>query len=83
MTQTIVESKTKTAVIGFDQPFCVIGERINPPAAKSWQLNSKRATFRPLRRMPLLRFWRVRPFSISTRAWSTTRTPTRTRPSRR
>ncbi|MEO0783818.1 MAG: dihydropteroate synthase, partial [Pseudomonadota bacterium] len=30
MTQTIVESKTKTAIIGFDQPFCVIGERINP-----------------------------------------------------
>ncbi|MEL6170924.1 MAG: methyltetrahydrofolate cobalamin methyltransferase, partial [Pseudomonadota bacterium] len=30
MTRTIVESKTKTAIIGFDQPFCVIGERINP-----------------------------------------------------
>ncbi len=30
MTQTVVESKTKTAIIGFDQPFCVIGERINP-----------------------------------------------------
>ena len=29
MTRTIVESKTKTAVIGFDEPFCVIGERIN------------------------------------------------------
>ncbi|SLN41807.1 5-methyltetrahydrofolate:corrinoid/iron-sulfur protein co-methyltransferase [Falsiruegeria litorea R37] len=34
MTQTIVESKTKTAVIGFDQPFCVIGERINPTGRK-------------------------------------------------
>jgi 5-methyltetrahydrofolate--homocysteine methyltransferase len=30
MTRTVVESKTRTAVIGFDQPFCVIGERINP-----------------------------------------------------
>jgi len=30
MTRTIVESATKTAIIGFDQPFCVIGERINP-----------------------------------------------------
>ncbi|MCY3984240.1 MAG: methyltetrahydrofolate cobalamin methyltransferase [Roseovarius sp.] len=30
MTRTIVESKTKTAIIGFDEPFCVIGERINP-----------------------------------------------------
>ena len=30
MTRTVLESKTRTAVIGFDQPFCVIGERINP-----------------------------------------------------
>ncbi|MBB3710932.1 5-methyltetrahydrofolate--homocysteine methyltransferase [Limimaricola variabilis] len=34
MTRTIVESKTKTAIIGFDQPFCVIGERINPTGRK-------------------------------------------------
>ncbi len=34
MTKTVVESKTKTAVIGFDQPFCVIGERINPTGRK-------------------------------------------------
>lgn len=34
MTRTIVESKTKTTVIGFDQPFCVIGERINPTGRK-------------------------------------------------
>ena len=34
MTRTIVESKTQTAVIGFDQPFCVIGERINPTGRK-------------------------------------------------
>ena len=34
MTRTIVESKTKTAIIGFDQPFCVIGERINPSGRK-------------------------------------------------
>ena len=30
MTRTVVESKSRTVVIGFDQPFCVIGERINP-----------------------------------------------------
>ncbi len=35
MTRTIVESKTKTAIIGFDQPFCVIGERINPTGRKA------------------------------------------------
>ncbi len=34
MTRTIVESKTKTVVIGFDEPFCVIGERINPTGRK-------------------------------------------------
>ena len=30
MTRTVLESKSRTVVIGFDEPFCVIGERINP-----------------------------------------------------
>lgn len=34
MTRTIVESRTRAAIIGFDQPFCVIGERINPTGRK-------------------------------------------------
>jgi 5-methyltetrahydrofolate--homocysteine methyltransferase len=34
MTQTIVGSATRTVVIGFDRPFCVIGERINPTGRK-------------------------------------------------
>ena len=34
MTRTIIESQTKTTVMGFDQPFCVIGERINPTGRK-------------------------------------------------
>ncbi|WP_170557228.1 methyltetrahydrofolate cobalamin methyltransferase [Ruegeria atlantica] len=34
MTRTVVESKSKTAVLGFDEPFCVIGERINPTGRK-------------------------------------------------
>ena len=34
MVRTVIESKTKTAVIGFDAPFCVIGERINPTGRK-------------------------------------------------
>ncbi len=33
-TRTILESKTKTVTIGFDEPFCVIGERINPTGRK-------------------------------------------------
>ena len=34
MTRTIIESKSQTAIIGFEQPFCVIGERINPTGRK-------------------------------------------------
>ncbi|MCH8035746.1 MAG: dihydropteroate synthase, partial [Proteobacteria bacterium] len=34
MTQTIVSSQSKEVVIGFDRPFCVIGERINPTGRK-------------------------------------------------
>jgi len=32
--RTVIESKSKTVVIGFDEPFCVIGERINPTGRK-------------------------------------------------
>jgi 5-methyltetrahydrofolate--homocysteine methyltransferase len=35
MTRTILESRTKTVAIGFDEPFCVIGERINPTGRKA------------------------------------------------
>ena len=34
MTQTILQSASRTVIIGFDQPFCVIGERINPTGRK-------------------------------------------------
>ncbi|MGS4944190.1 methyltetrahydrofolate cobalamin methyltransferase [Meridianimarinicoccus sp. RP-17] len=34
MTRTTVESATRTVIIGFDAPFCVIGERINPTGRK-------------------------------------------------
>jgi 5-methyltetrahydrofolate--homocysteine methyltransferase len=34
MTETVVSSATKTVVIGFERPFCVIGERINPTGRK-------------------------------------------------
>ena len=37
MTRTIVASATREIVIGFDQPFCVIGERINPTGRKKFQ----------------------------------------------
>ncbi|MEM7044888.1 MAG: methyltetrahydrofolate cobalamin methyltransferase [Pseudomonadota bacterium] len=34
MTETIISSATKEIAIGFEQPFCVIGERINPTGRK-------------------------------------------------
>lgn len=34
MSRTVIESATKTVIIGFDEPFCVIGERINPTGRK-------------------------------------------------
>ncbi|MEQ8940907.1 MAG: methyltetrahydrofolate cobalamin methyltransferase [Roseitalea porphyridii] len=34
MARTVVASATKEIIIGFDQPFCVIGERINPTGRK-------------------------------------------------
>ncbi len=34
MTKTILSSLKKEVTIGFDQPFCVIGERINPTGRK-------------------------------------------------
>lgn len=34
MTETIVSSATREVVIGFERPFCIIGERINPTGRK-------------------------------------------------
>ena len=34
MTRTVISSATKEVIIGFDQPFAVIGERINPTGRK-------------------------------------------------
>ena len=34
MTETVLSSATKEVVIGFDRPFVIIGERINPTGRK-------------------------------------------------
>jgi 5-methyltetrahydrofolate--homocysteine methyltransferase len=34
MTRTVISSETREVVIGFDQPFVIIGERINPTGRK-------------------------------------------------
>ena len=35
--ETVLQSATKTVVIGGEHPFCVIGERINPTGRKKFQ----------------------------------------------
>ncbi len=45
MTRTIIESKTKTTIMGFDQPFTVIGERINPTGRKILNEELERGDF--------------------------------------
>jgi len=45
MTRTVIESQTKTAIIGFDEPFCVIGERINPTGRKILNEELERGDF--------------------------------------
>ena len=42
MTETVVSSATREVVIGFERPFCIIGERINPTGRK--QLAAQMAT---------------------------------------
>ena len=34
---TVLESQSKTVVIGAGRPFCIIGERINPTGRKAFQ----------------------------------------------
>ena len=34
---TVIQSRSKTVVIGAEQPFCIIGERINPTGRKAFQ----------------------------------------------
>jgi 5-methyltetrahydrofolate--homocysteine methyltransferase len=45
MTRTTVESRTRTVTIGFDEPFCVIGERINPTGRKILNEELERGDF--------------------------------------
>ena len=45
MTRTVIESKSRTVVIGFDEPFCVIGERINPTGRKKLAAELERGDF--------------------------------------
>ncbi|MCY4446293.1 MAG: methyltetrahydrofolate cobalamin methyltransferase [Rhodobacteraceae bacterium] len=45
MPQTIVESNSKTVIIDFNEPFCVIGERINPTGRKLLAIELENGNF--------------------------------------
>lgn len=45
MTRTVVSSETREVVIGFDQPFVIIGERINPTGRKLLAEEMKNGNF--------------------------------------
>ncbi len=45
MTRTILSSAAKEVIIGFDQPFCVIGERINPTGRKKLAAEMKEGNY--------------------------------------
>ncbi|GHE06412.1 methyltetrahydrofolate:corrinoid methyltransferase [Defluviimonas sp. 20V17] len=49
-TRTVLESKSKTVVIGFDEPFCVIGERINPTGRKKLAAELEQGNFETVER---------------------------------
>lgn len=46
MTQTLISSATREVVIGFDRPFVIIGERINPTGRKVLAAEMKDGDFR-------------------------------------
>ncbi len=48
MTETVLSSATKEIVIGFDRPFCVIGERINPTGRKKLAAEMKEGDYSTL-----------------------------------
>ncbi|WJS84796.1 methyltetrahydrofolate cobalamin methyltransferase [Paracoccus sp. TOH] len=50
MTRTIVASATREIAIGFDQPFCVIGERINPTGRRKLAAELAEGNFDTVRR---------------------------------
>jgi 5-methyltetrahydrofolate--homocysteine methyltransferase len=45
MTRTVISSASREVVIGFDQPFCIIGERINPTGRKLLAAEMKEGDF--------------------------------------
>ncbi len=57
MSRTVVASATKEIVIGFDQPFCVIGERINPTGRKKLAAEMIEGNFETVKKDALEQVW--------------------------
>ncbi|MEJ8573073.1 methyltetrahydrofolate cobalamin methyltransferase [Microbaculum marinum] len=57
MSRTVVASATRTIVIGFDQPFCVIGERINPTGRKKLAAEMVEGNFETVKKDALEQVW--------------------------
>jgi 5-methyltetrahydrofolate--homocysteine methyltransferase len=68
MTHTLVASATRQHIIGFDRPFTVIGERINPTGRKKLAAEMQAGNFETVIRMPWHRWLQAPIFSTSTRA---------------
>ena len=45
MSVTIIESSSKAVKIGIEEPFCIIGERINPTGRKKLSLELQNDDF--------------------------------------
>ena len=45
MTDTVISSATRETVIGFERPFVIIGERINPTGRKALAEEMKQGDF--------------------------------------
>ena len=52
MSETVISSATKEVIIGFDRPFVIIGERINPTGRKKLAEEMKNGDFSRVERMP-------------------------------
>lgn len=50
MTHTLVASQTRETIIGFDKPFCVIGERINPTGRKKLAAEMQEGNFETVKK---------------------------------
>ena len=65
MTETVVTSPTREVRIGFDRPFVIIGERINPTGARFWPRKWRGATTAGSRPTPSPRSRPARTCSMS------------------